>query len=58
MDFNEPQPLFTFFLTLGFSFRALMESKYIRETRRHLVSCAEAVTSLIFTVLLLLLRIS
>lgn len=57
LDLTEPQPLFAFFLTLVFYFRAFMESKYIRETRRYLVSNAVAATSLLFTGLLLLLRI-
>lgn len=57
LDLNEPQPLFPFVLTLFFYFRALMEWKYIRETRRYLVSNAVTVTSLLFTIFLLLLRI-
>ena len=57
LDLNEPQPLFPFFLTLFFYFRAFMESRYIRETRRHLVSNAVTVTSLLFTFFFLLLRI-
>ncbi|WP_430031760.1 hypothetical protein [Paenibacillus turicensis] len=34
-----------------------MESKYIRETRRYLVSNTVTVISLLFTIFLLLLRI-
>ncbi|ANS75670.1 hypothetical protein AWM70_14570 [Paenibacillus yonginensis] len=54
---NKPQPLFPFTMTLFFSFRAVMELIYIKETRRYIVSCAAAAASLIFTVLFLVLRI-
>lgn len=57
LDLAEPQPLLPFFMTLFFCFRACMEFKYIRETRRHLVSNAMAATALLFTALLLLLRL-
>lgn len=57
LDLNEPQPLFPFFLTLFFCFRAFMEWKYIRETKRYLVSNVVTVTSLLFTIFFLLLRI-
>lgn len=57
LSLSEPQAFLLFLVTLFFGFRTLMESKYIRETRRHLISFTVAATSLIFTGLLILLRI-
>lgn len=56
LNVNEPQPLFGLSLALFFGYRALMESKHIRESNRHLVSLAVAVTALIFACLLVILR--
>lgn len=54
---SQPQPLYLSLVTFSFCFRAYMEWKYIRETKRHIVSIILAAISLFFTGLLLFLRI-
>ena len=47
--------LFTMFFTLAFYYRAYMEWRYIRETKRHKVSFILVIYSLIVTVIFLFL---
>ncbi|WP_106767330.1 DUF4181 domain-containing protein [Paenibacillus faecalis] len=55
LDLEQSQPFILFLFMLAFIFRAYMEWRYIRETKRHIVSIISAATSLIFTCILLIL---
>lgn len=57
LDFTKPQPLITFIMFLSFCTAALMEWKFNRETDCHILSIADAAVALLFTVILLVLRI-
>lgn len=57
LDLNQPQPLPALLLGLCFCYKAFMEFRYIKETKRHLVSLTAVGILLGFAGLLLILGI-